>query len=85
MPLLPRRVTRAFILRIWSEYLDQTPPSWRGEIENVTTKEVTHFSTREELQVCVRRCFQVLGEPACVADQPVGTEDSETVGCEPDG
>lgn len=31
---LPRR-TATFIVRIWAEYLEQTPPAWRGEIEHI--------------------------------------------------
>lgn len=57
MHRLPERQTRTFILRIWAEYLDQTPPTWRGEIENVTTREVIRFHSAEELMVCIRRCF----------------------------
>lgn len=79
---LPSRTTRTFILRIWSEYLDQTPPSWRGEIENVTTKEVIRFSSREELHVCVRRCFQAISD-VNIDDKRSPTADSENDGCEP--
>jgi hypothetical protein len=57
MHRLPERQTRTFILRIWAEYLDQTPPTWRGEIENVTTREVSRFHTEEELMACIRCCF----------------------------
>ncbi|MGC9522499.1 MAG: hypothetical protein ACP5HG_11545 [Anaerolineae bacterium] len=49
MHQLPVRRTRAFILRIWGEYLDQTPPTWRGEIENADTQEVRRFGSLEEM------------------------------------
>jgi hypothetical protein len=78
---LSRRATRTFILRIWSEYLDQTPPSWRGEIENVKTKEVTRFSSREELMVCVLRCFRNVSGPV---DCRSTTEEPENGGCDLD-
>ncbi|MBN1815158.1 MAG: hypothetical protein JXA14_25220 [Anaerolineae bacterium] len=37
------RHTETFIVRIWAEYLEQTPPIWRGEIEHVSSKQVIHF------------------------------------------
>jgi hypothetical protein len=39
---LPRR-TATFIVRLWAEYLDQTPPAWRGEIEHVSSGETMCF------------------------------------------
>jgi hypothetical protein len=35
---LPRR-TVTFVVRIWAEYLEQSPPVWRGEIERVDSGE----------------------------------------------
>ena len=32
-----------FIVRLWAEYLEQTPPAWRGEIEHVGGGEVNRF------------------------------------------
>ncbi|MGC9349221.1 MAG: hypothetical protein ACP5JG_13855 [Anaerolineae bacterium] len=58
MNSLLTRHTRTFILRIWAEYLEQTPPTWRGEIEDVTTKEVTRFHSQEELAACLQRCLE---------------------------
>jgi hypothetical protein len=58
MDRLPARHTRAFILRIWAEYLDQTPPTWRGEIEDVSTRDVLRFRSQEELLACVQRCVE---------------------------
>lgn len=29
------RRTETFVVRIWAEYLEQTPPAWRGEVEHV--------------------------------------------------
>jgi hypothetical protein len=45
---LPRR-TVIFIVRVWAEYLEQTPPVWRGEIEHVESKEVMRFHTLDEV------------------------------------
>ena len=39
---LPRR-TVTFIVRLWAEYLEQTPPSWRGEIKHTKSGEVARF------------------------------------------
>ena len=33
------RRTVTFVIRIWAEYLEQTPPVWRGEIECVGSDE----------------------------------------------
>jgi hypothetical protein len=57
MHRLPARRTRAFILRIWTEYLDQSPPTWRGEIEDVSNREVERFGSAEELLASLRRCL----------------------------
>lgn len=38
-----RRRTVTFIVRMWTEYLEQTPPAWRGEIEHVGSGEKAHF------------------------------------------
>ena len=37
------RRTETFIVRIWVEYLGQTPPIWRGQIEHVGNKETAYF------------------------------------------
>ncbi len=39
---LPRR-TVTFIARVWAEYLEQTPPTWRGEIKHIKSEEVMRF------------------------------------------
>ena len=56
MHRLPKRRTRTYILRIWVEYLTQIPPTWRGEVEDVTTKEVRRFRSWKEFKACIRRC-----------------------------
>ncbi|MFO7742861.1 MAG: hypothetical protein R6X31_11170 [Anaerolineae bacterium] len=39
------RRTVTFIVRVWAEYLEQTPPVLRGEIEDVQSKEVRRFGS----------------------------------------
>jgi hypothetical protein len=45
----PSRHTETFIVRIWGEYLGQTPPIWRGQIEHVGDKEVAYFGNLGEM------------------------------------
>lgn len=52
----PARRTEAFIVRLWAEYLKQTPPVWRGEVVHVGEKEVVHFRHLDEIGECIRRC-----------------------------
>lgn len=50
------RRTATFIVRVWAEYLEQIPPSWRGEVEVAATREVLHFQSLAELANCLERC-----------------------------
>jgi hypothetical protein len=52
------RHTETFIVRLWAEYLEQTSPAWRGEIEHVGSKEVMHFGDLEEASEQIRRCVR---------------------------
>jgi hypothetical protein len=45
-----------FIVRVWAEYVEQTPPTWRGEIEHVESKEVIRFSDLGEMDATVQHC-----------------------------
>lgn len=56
MQLLVTRRTATFIVRIWTEYLDRPTPAWRGEIEDVQTKEVIRFRGLVEMEAYVERC-----------------------------
>jgi len=47
------RSTRTFILRIWCEYLDATPPTWRGEIEDTETQHTTRFASLGQMNAIV--------------------------------
>ena len=56
--LLRRTVT--FVVRLWAEYLGQTPPVWRGEIERVGSSD---WSDEVECVSSVQRwIFGDLGE-----------------------
>jgi hypothetical protein len=48
MSELSRR-TETFIVRIWVEYLGQTPPIWRGQIEHVGDKKIAYFGNLREM------------------------------------
>ncbi len=55
MQRLGARYTASFIVRIWAEYLAQTPPLWRGEIERTDTQEVKRFNTLDEMVAYLRQ------------------------------
>lgn len=55
MRRFPTRQTCIFIVRMWAEYLEQTPPAWRGEVENVETREVIRFRDLKELMTYIRQ------------------------------
>ena len=48
-----RRRTETFIVRVWVEYLEQTPPIWRGEIEHVGEEGVIRFGSLDEMTMCI--------------------------------
>ena len=50
------RHTETFIVRLWVEYLEQTTPTWRGEIEHVGSGKVTHFKDLSEIDGHIQRC-----------------------------
>lgn len=43
------RRTESFVIRIWAEYLDQIPASWRGEAEHVGSQLLIRFTEQGEL------------------------------------
>jgi hypothetical protein len=49
MDEIPRRRTLTFVVRVWVEYLEQAPPSWRGEIEQVGGEGKVHFQCLQEI------------------------------------
>ena len=52
------RRTLSFIVRLWVEYLDQTPPVWRGEIEFIGSRKVAHFGDLDELSDRIQHCVE---------------------------
>jgi hypothetical protein len=50
------RRTETFIVRIWTEYLEQTPSTWRGEIEHVSNRQVIHFRNIDEMIDFIKHC-----------------------------
>ena len=52
---LPPRRTEVFVLQVWTEDLEQTPPVWRGEIEYVGSREVVSFDDVDEMLESTRR------------------------------
>jgi hypothetical protein len=57
------RRTVTFIVRLWAEYLEQTPPVWRGEIERADTKEVKRFQTLEGITEYLQQNAEAHPEP----------------------
>jgi len=51
---MPRRQTVTFIVRLWAEYLEQVPPSWRGEIQFVGKREAVRFGNLRAMDNHIR-------------------------------
>jgi hypothetical protein len=49
------RHTVVFIVRLWAEYLNQQPPSWRGMIEGREPGQGTPFTTLEEMKEIIQQ------------------------------
>ena len=43
------RQTIALIVRVWAEYLDDQPPTWRGVIEGSEPGDINPFTSLDEL------------------------------------
>lgn len=50
------RQTTLFIIRLWSEHLTRDPPTFRGEIEHVLSKQKYYFLNIEELNQFLLNC-----------------------------
>ncbi len=59
---LPRH-TVTFIVRVWAEYPEQTPPTWRGEIKHIKSEEVMYFWNLSELNACIQCCAIIEQKP----------------------
>lgn len=61
-----KRHTITFIVRIWAEYLEQSPPQCRGEIERLDKSEKAHFFRLQQIPSIIRRSLAIQNptEPA---------------------
>ena len=50
-----KRHTVTYIVRIWAEYLDESPPHWRGVIDVVESGEQHSFATLKDVTEFIRR------------------------------
>ena len=50
----PQRRTITFVIRLWAEYLEQNPPCWRGEIEQIDKAETHYFTDLAGIEAVVR-------------------------------
>jgi|GEM_PF-2745675 hypothetical protein len=49
------RHTVVFIVRLWAEYLNQQPPSWRGVIEGREPGQGTPFTNLDEMNEIIQK------------------------------
>lgn len=49
------RQTVVFIVRVWAEYLDDQPPSWRGVVEGCEPGEIHPFISVEEMTQIIQQ------------------------------
>ena len=62
-----RRRTETFIVRVWAEYLEQTPSVWRGEIEHAGSGEKTRF--QQTVRKPADQTIQfIIGDPSIPKD-----------------
>jgi len=54
----PSRHTVTYIVRIWSEYLDESPPRWRGVVVPVGEETPLHFAGLGEMLEIIRQKTQ---------------------------
>jgi hypothetical protein len=45
----PKRKTITYIVRIWAEYLNESPPGWRGVLEAIDDGEKSHFTDLNQI------------------------------------
>ena len=58
MKTVPKRQTVTYIVRVWAEYLEEQPPSWRGEVESVAGGEKTPFIDLTQMAAAIREKTQ---------------------------
>ncbi len=65
-----KRHTITFIVRIWAEYLEQSPPQCRGEIERLDKPEKAHFFRWQQIPAVIRHSLTSKNPPKPVSDHP---------------
>lgn len=50
-----RRQTAIFVIRVWTEYLKECPPIWRGELEQAMGGQKSLFNNQEEMLELIRK------------------------------
>jgi len=50
-----KRHTVVFIVRLWAEYLNEQPPSWRGVIEEHEPGQGTPFTSLDEMKAIIQQ------------------------------
>lgn len=64
------RRTITFVVRLWVEYLDQSTPSWRGEVERLDSGEITHFQQLPQILALIQKSIS----PASETEYPQNKE-----------
>jgi hypothetical protein len=65
---IPRRRTLTLVVRVWIEYLEQTPPYWRGEVEVVGGDEKAHFQGFQEITAIIEDHSEQYASPSNAVD-----------------
>ena len=65
---IPRRNTLTFVVRVWIEYLEQTLPSWRGEVEVIGGDEKAHFQSLQEITAFIENHSEQYASPNGAVD-----------------
>ena len=63
------RRTITFVVRLWVEYLDQTTPSWRGEVERLDSGELAHFQQLPQILAFIRHSISPTSVPEYSKDK----------------
>ena len=50
-----QRRTIVFIVRLWGEYLNESPPFWRGVVEGCEPGELNPFNSIEEMTQIIQQ------------------------------
>jgi hypothetical protein len=64
-----KRHTITLVVRIWAEYLEQSPPLWRGEIERLDSGEKAHFQQLPQILGFIQRSLTPETTPETIKDK----------------